>query len=108
MPRTRWLRARLFLLSCCLTRRARWFARTTVPTFPFATASIPIADVNTVALTAMLAPATTILTADGGYRRGKVVPLKENVDAALRNVYSTGYERTCGDWAEGLARRGRR
>jgi acetyl-CoA synthetase len=27
--------------------------------------------------------ATTIVTADGGWRRGKVVPLKENVDAAL-------------------------
>ncbi|HBE22917.1 MAG TPA: acetyl-coenzyme A synthetase, partial [Verrucomicrobiales bacterium] len=27
--------------------------------------------------------ATTIITADGGWRRGKVVPLKENVDAAL-------------------------
>ncbi|MDB6133978.1 MAG: acetyl-CoA synthetase [Verrucomicrobiales bacterium] len=27
--------------------------------------------------------ATVVVTADGGYRRGKVVPLKENVDAAL-------------------------
>lgn len=27
--------------------------------------------------------ATAVITADGGYRRGKVVPLKENVDAAL-------------------------
>jgi acetyl-CoA synthetase len=30
------------------------------------------------------AGATTVLTADGGYRRGKVLPLKENVDAALK------------------------
>ncbi|NNC89196.1 MAG: acetate--CoA ligase [Akkermansiaceae bacterium] len=29
--------------------------------------------------------ATTVLTADGGYRRGKVVPLKANVDAALKS-----------------------
>ncbi len=28
--------------------------------------------------------ATTVITADGGWRRGKVVPLKDNVDAALQ------------------------
>ncbi len=28
--------------------------------------------------------ATTVITADGGWRRGKVVPLKDNVDAALK------------------------
>jgi acetyl-CoA synthetase len=28
--------------------------------------------------------ATTVITADGGYRRGKVVPLKKNVDDALK------------------------
>ncbi len=28
--------------------------------------------------------ASAVITADGGYRRGKVVPLKENVDAALK------------------------
>ena len=27
--------------------------------------------------------ATTIITADGGWRRGKIIPLKENVDSAL-------------------------
>ncbi len=27
--------------------------------------------------------ATTVITADGGWRRGKIVPLKDNVDAAL-------------------------
>jgi acetyl-CoA synthetase len=31
------------------------------------------------------AGATTILTADGGYRRGKVLPLKHNVDQALKS-----------------------
>ncbi|HRI49677.1 MAG TPA: acetate--CoA ligase [Pseudomonadota bacterium] len=31
------------------------------------------------------AGATTVLTADGGYRRGKVLPLKQNVDEALKN-----------------------
>lgn len=31
--------------------------------------------------------ATTVITADGGWRRGKIIPLKENVDAAL-NKYS--------------------
>jgi acetyl-CoA synthetase len=30
------------------------------------------------------AGATCVLTADGGYRRGKVIPLKQNVDEALR------------------------
>jgi acetyl-CoA synthetase len=29
--------------------------------------------------------ATAVITADGGYRRGKVVPLKKNVDDALKN-----------------------
>ena len=31
------------------------------------------------------AGATTILTADGGYRRGKVLPLKQNVDEACKS-----------------------
>ena len=31
------------------------------------------------------AGATTVLTADGGYRRGKVLPLKQNVDEALQH-----------------------
>ena len=26
-----------------------------------------------------------LITADGGYRRGKIVPLKETADAALKN-----------------------
>lgn len=30
--------------------------------------------------------ATTVITADGGWRRGKVIPLKENVDAALEKI----------------------
>ncbi|HLY38875.1 MAG TPA: acetate--CoA ligase [Candidatus Binatia bacterium] len=34
------------------------------------------------------AEATVVVTADGGYRRGAVVPLKENVDAALAHVPS--------------------
>jgi acetyl-CoA synthetase len=32
------------------------------------------------------AQATCVITADGGYRRGSIVPLKVNVDAALENV----------------------
>ncbi len=35
--------------------------------------------------------ANMVITADGGYRRGKVVPLKENVDRALEN--SSGVEK---------------
>ena len=31
------------------------------------------------------AGATCVLTADGGYRRGKIIPLKQNVDEALRH-----------------------
>ncbi|MCS6915543.1 MAG: acetate--CoA ligase [Myxococcales bacterium] len=31
------------------------------------------------------AGATCVITADGGWRRGKIVPLKQNVDAALRH-----------------------
>ncbi len=31
------------------------------------------------------AGATCVLTADGGYRRGKIIPLKHNVDEALRH-----------------------
>ncbi len=34
------------------------------------------------------AEATVVVTADGGYRRGAVVPLKENIDAALAHVPS--------------------
>src|SRR5262249_61760449 len=34
------------------------------------------------------AAATVVVTADGGYRRGAVVPLKANVDAALTGVAS--------------------
>jgi acetyl-CoA synthetase len=34
------------------------------------------------------AEATVVVTADGGYRRGAVVPLKENVDAALAHAPS--------------------
>jgi len=30
--------------------------------------------------------ATTVITSDGGWRRGKVVPLKDNVDAAIKDV----------------------
>lgn len=30
--------------------------------------------------------ASTVITADGGWRRGKVIPLKENVDAALEKI----------------------
>jgi acetyl-CoA synthetase len=29
---------------------------------------------------------TAVITADGGYRRGKIVPLKDNVDAALKKA----------------------
>jgi acetyl-CoA synthetase len=32
------------------------------------------------------AEASVVVTADGGYRRGSIVPLKENVDAALTDV----------------------
>jgi len=32
--------------------------------------------------------ATVVVTADGGYRRGQLVPLKQNVDAALEGVES--------------------
>ncbi|MEM9079197.1 MAG: acetate--CoA ligase [Verrucomicrobiota bacterium] len=42
--------------------------------------------------------ATTIITADGGYRRGKIVPLKANVDQALKKYKGVErvlvYERT--------------
>ena len=34
------------------------------------------------------AGATLVLTADGGYRRGKVVPLKPHVDEALKHCPS--------------------
>ena len=30
--------------------------------------------------------ATTVITADGGYRRGKIVPLKDTVDEALKKI----------------------
>src|SRR5947199_1109413 len=37
------------------------------------------------------AAATVVITADGGYRRGAVVPLKANVDAALTGVPSVAH-----------------
>ena len=46
--------------------------------------------------------ATLVITADGGYRRGSVVPLKKNVDDALKGNDTTVktvivYRRTCQD-----------
>ncbi|HYE77882.1 MAG TPA: AMP-binding protein, partial [bacterium] len=45
--------------------------------------------------------ATMVITADGGYRRGGVVPLKDNVDAALKKTSTVEHvlvlRRTCQD-----------
>jgi acetyl-CoA synthetase len=41
------------------------------------------------------AQASAVITADGGYRRGAVVPLKANVDAALANAPSVKHVIVC-------------